>query len=83
MKSSRTPAMHKAYRFCFFEDDAAHAAAVLVLHFASDNAASDEAIMLLAASSLTRIEVWQGTRKIFQHARLAPRFMHRGYAASA
>jgi hypothetical protein len=75
--------MQKPYRFCFFENDAAHATAVLVLHFASDDAASDEAVMLLSASSLTRIEVWQGTRKTFQHARLTPPFTHTAYAASA
>jgi hypothetical protein len=73
MKSNRTAVMHKAYRFCFFEDDAVQAAAVLVLHFASDNAASEEAVMLLSASPFSRIEVWQGTRKLGQRTRPLPR----------
>jgi hypothetical protein len=63
--------MHKAYRFCFFEEDAPAAAAVLVLHFVSDTAASEEAVTLLCASALTRIEVWQGTRLVCRHGQAA------------
>lgn len=60
-----------SYRFCFFDDLEPHAAAVLVLHFASDSAACAEADGLLGASDLARIEVWQGTRKLCQHRRNA------------
>ncbi len=65
--------MHQAYRVCFFEDGVAHAAAVLVLHFASDGAARDEAVHLLAASALSRVEVWRGTRLVFQRRRARAR----------
>lgn len=59
--------MHKAYRVCFFEEDVAHAVAVLVLHFSSDMTAEEEALQLLSASALARVEVWQGTRKVYQY----------------
>jgi hypothetical protein len=65
--------MQQAYRVCFFEDGVAHATAVLVLHFASDRAAQDEAVQLLAASALSRVEVWRGTRKVCQRRRLRSR----------
>jgi hypothetical protein len=66
MKSKGTDTMHKAYRVCFFEANVAHAVAVLVLHFPSDAAAQEEALQLLSASALTRVELWQGTRKVYQ-----------------
>ncbi|MGE3474433.1 MAG: hypothetical protein AB7H70_01365 [Rhodospirillaceae bacterium] len=65
--------MHQAYRVCFFEDGVLHATAVLVLHFASDNSAEDEAVQLLAASALSRVEVWRGTRRICERHRLSTR----------
>jgi hypothetical protein len=63
--------MHKAYRFCFFEDGTRHAVAVLVLHFASDLVATEEASALLCASALSRVEVWQGTRRLWRHSHAA------------
>lgn len=65
--------MHQAYRVCFFEDGVAHATAVLVLHFPSDGAAQDEALQLLDASALSRVEVWRGTRKVCQRRRVSSR----------
>ncbi len=72
--------MHQAYRFCFFEDEVAHAAAVLVLHFACDTAAAEEAVQLLAASALSRVEVWCGTRRICQRRRACAREALAAYA---
>lgn len=62
--------MHKTYRFCFFDDGVAHATAVLVLHFPSDAAAGEEAQSLLSASTMSRIEVWRGTRRVCHRTRL-------------
>lgn len=58
--------MNKTYRVCFFQEDMAHADAVLVLHFASDSAAREESLQILSASALARVELWEGTRKVFQ-----------------
>jgi len=66
-------AMQKTYRFCFFAGDGnrcpPQAAAVLVLHFDTDATAAAEAVSLLSASALWRIEVWQGTRCICRYHR--------------
>ena len=66
-------AMPKAYRFCFFDGDLPQAAAVLVIRFSSDRAATEEAIALLSASAMHGIEVWRGTRRVFRHGRVSTR----------
>lgn len=61
--------MRNAYRLCFFEDRTRQPVAVLVLHFASEQEAIEEAAMLLAASALSHTEVWQGTRLLWRSTR--------------
>lgn len=50
--------MPRGYRFIFFDQDEAEAAAAFLLHLMSDEIAISEAHLLLAVSTHTYVEVW-------------------------
>lgn len=64
--------MQKPYRVCFFNGEAGPAVAVLLLHFPSDAPAIEAAEQLLAVSPLSRVEVWQGARKVYETQAAVP-----------